>query len=462
MAMDFLKHSFCLTDCSRGGGEKKRKFLYLSCTCPKMKTFRSTAGSFLGFLFIVLITNPVAAQDYQTLGKAYYIVVGAFAKSKQSYAEKFTADLKKKGYSKAAYGLDSKRNILLVYIDVYEAYDPSIAEMLATRKRAEFPEAWVRIIKDVAGDVTGNAQPVQQVQDKKPANDVGTPEGESKQEPSFIEVKEPKDSLVQPVAPVVVVPEPKKEPEKKAEPKPDATLVNTGVLFNMYDANNSRFVDGSVEIVDTQRARLIKTYKSSDTVMLPNPNSDTGILSLITDVFGYRKVQHEISFKSPLADTSKHYFDLMEGYFVAHFEMVRYHKGDIATLYHVYFYNDAAIMQPESKYELNKLHDMMKANPNYRIRLHGHTNGNSFGKIISMGPSKDFFSVNATDVKEGTGSSKELSGQRAEVIKEWLVAQGIAAERMEVKAWGGKRMLHDRNSNNARKNVRVEVEVLSE
>jgi outer membrane protein OmpA-like peptidoglycan-associated protein len=206
----------------------------------------------------------------------------------------------------------------------------------------------------------------------------------------------------------------------------------------------------------------MQTSKSSDTVSLPNPNSDTGMVSLITDVFGYRKVQHEINYKQPVMDTSKQHFDLEGDYFVARFEMIRYHKGDIATLYHVFFFNDAAIMQPESKYELNKLLDMMRSNPRYRIMLHGHTNGNSHGRIVSMGPSKEFFSLNASDVKEGSGSSKELSGQRAEVIKEWLVSQGISADRMEVKAWGGKRMIHEKNSNNARRNVRVEVEVLSE
>jgi outer membrane protein OmpA-like peptidoglycan-associated protein len=231
----------------------------------------------------------------------------------------------------------------------------------------------------------------------------------------------------------------------------------------MFDANdNSKVIEGNIEIVDTQRARLIQSTKSTDTVSLPNPNSDSGMLSLITDVFGYRKLQHEVSYKQPITDTSKHYFDLEGDHYVARFEMVRYHKGDIATLYHVFFFNDAAIMMPESKYELNKLLDMMQSNAKYRIRLHGHTNGNSRGKIISMGPSKEFFSLNASDVRERSGSSKELSGQRAEVIKEWLVAQGIAADRVEVKAWGGKRMIHDKNSNNARRNVRVEVEVLSE
>jgi hypothetical protein len=33
---------------------------------------------------------------------------------------------------------------------------------------------------------------------------------------------------------------------------------------------------------------------------------------------------------------------------------------------------------------------------------------------------------------------------------------------MEIKAWGGGRMIHEKESANAKKNVRVEVEILAE
>jgi outer membrane protein OmpA-like peptidoglycan-associated protein len=177
-------------------------------------------------------------------------------------------------------------------------------------------------------------------------------------------------------------------------------------------------------------------------------------------VFGYRKVQHDLTYPLPLADTVKEHIDLMGTTIVVLFDLVRYHKGDIQTLYNVYFYNDAAIMLPESKYEVNSLLEMLQENPNYKIRLHGHSNGNYHGKILSLGPEKNFFSMEGA--VQGIGSAKDLSGQRAEVIKEYLMANGIAADRIEVKAWGGKKPLYDKHSANAKKNVRVEVEVLAE
>lgn len=413
----------------------------------------------LAAFLVIFFASQVYSQDVQ---KKYYIVVGAFAKSKEAYAQRFSISLRNEGYE-AFYINDPERNLLLVFIGEFNEREQSISEMLAIRKGSKFPEAWVRVLKtqppvpaeEIAETKMITEEVKSEVKTAPAKTDPPTTEPvmPSTSQPALAEVKEPIDTVSIKSEPVtIVVP-------AKGPPTPQ----NTPVVFHMFDANdNSKVIEGNIEIVDTQRARLIQSTKSTDTVDLPNPNSDSGMLSLITDVFGYRKLQHEVSYKQPVNDTSRHYFDLDGDYYVARFEMVRYHKGDIATLYHVFFYNDAAIMMPESKYELNKLLDMMRSNNRYTIRLHGHTNGNSRGKIISMGPSKEFFSVNAPDVKEGSGSSKELSGQRAEVIKEWLVAQGIAADRIEVKAWGGKRMIHDKNSNNARRNVRVEVEVLSE
>jgi len=44
----------------------------------------------------------------------------------------------------------------------------------------------------------------------------------------------------------------------------------------------------------------------------------------------------------------------------------------------------------------------------------------------------------------------------------WLVDQGIDDRRVTVRGWGGSRMIHDKNSAHARKNIRVDVEVVEE
>jgi outer membrane protein OmpA-like peptidoglycan-associated protein len=130
-------------------------------------------------------------------------------------------------------------------------------------------------------------------------------------------------------------------------------------------------------------------------------------------------------------------------------------------MYNVYFFKDAAIMRPESRYEVTSLLDMLKENPKYKIKLHGHTNGGAAGKIISMSKgSENFFSLN--DTRDGFGSAKQLSEERADVIRSYMIKNGIEAPRIELKAWGGKRPLHDKHSARAQENVRVEVEILED
>lgn len=238
------------------------------------------------------------------------------------------------------------------------------------------------------------------------------------------------------------------------------TLGNTEVFLSLYNARNNRIVNGEVQVIDTDRSRLITNVKGNEYLVLPDPKSKSGQLTLVCESFGYRKIQQEINYPLPLADTVKNYIELMGTTLVIDFDLVRYHKGDIATLYNVYFYNDAALMLPESTYELNSLLQLMEENPKYKIRLHGHTNGNYHGRILSAGPEKKFFSLDGAH--ESTGSAKDLSYKRAEVIKDYLVSKGIDPMRMEIKAWGGKRPIYDKNSVNAKKNVRVEVEMLDE
>jgi outer membrane protein OmpA-like peptidoglycan-associated protein len=104
---------------------------------------------------------------------------------------------------------------------------------------------------------------------------------------------------------------------------------------------------------------------------------------------------------------------------------------------------------------------MLNENPNYKIMIHGHTNGKAAGKIISMEKdSQNFFSLK--DTNEGVGSAKKLSEERALIIKSYLESNGIDSKRMEIKSWGGKRPVHDKMSPRAQENVRVEIEILED
>jgi outer membrane protein OmpA-like peptidoglycan-associated protein len=117
-------------------------------------------------------------------------------------------------------------------------------------------------------------------------------------------------------------------------------------------------------------------------------------------------------------------------------------------------------MRPESRFEVNSLLEMLNENTKYKIRIHGHTNGNHRGKIIYLKEGADnYFSLNNTE-EMASGSAKKLSEMRATIIRDFLVTNGIAKDRMQVKAWGGKKAIYDKHSAQAQSNVRVEIEIL--
>ena len=404
----------------------------------------------------VVSTTSVIAQDSQPknqLSSGYYLIVAAYKSGQESFADKYAQELTQKGQH-ASYGYDAVRKMYYVYLDRYNEFEESLGRLGKTRREGGFENAWVRVMK-VGDEAVASAGPavIQAIAETKKE----TPAEAKKESAVTATVQKPADELT--VASASEVDEAGVQPKMDPVKLPHS-MTNTPVFLSLYSSTNNKVVQGEVQIVDADRNVLVKKVKGNDYLLLPDPKNNTGKMLLIAEVFGYRKEQKEINFKQQITQGSEEYKDMFGNFVLVDFDLVRLHKGDIATLYNVYFYNDAAVMLPESQYELNNLLALMQEKP-YKIVLHGHTNGNSQGKIITMGPEKNFFSLSG-DVKEGYGSSKELSKERAETIREWLIAKGIAEDRIEVKAWGGGRMLHDKHSVNAKKNVRVEVEVISE
>jgi outer membrane protein OmpA-like peptidoglycan-associated protein len=198
--------------------------------------------------------------------------------------------------------------------------------------------------------------------------------------------------------------------------------------------------------------------KSNNYLNLPDPKTKSGRLSLVASAFGYSDSKLDVGYYTTEADTIQQNVTLFGSYFQLIFPLAKMDKGQEVTLSKVSFFNDAAIMTPNSIDQLQNLLDMLKENPTIHIRLNGYTNSSGRGKIIYMGLSKNFFALSGDRI-EKTGSAKELSTARAQAIKDWLITQGIAEDRIEALGWGGTNPLYDKNSVNARKNARVELEV---
>jgi outer membrane protein OmpA-like peptidoglycan-associated protein len=238
----------------------------------------------------------------------------------------------------------------------------------------------------------------------------------------------------------------------------DDDIKGKSFVFKIFRAADRVPVEGEVDVIDVDKVRKMGTFKGNMPVRITPPTGTSGDVSLTCEVFGYRKVQRTLDYSTPEGEDIK--ID-DAGAVEVPFELVRLQKGDIAVMYNVYFFKDAGVMRPESLYEVTSLMEMLKENPKYKIKIHGHTNGGAAGKIISLDDkSTNYFSLNNTN--EGFGSAKKLSEERAMVIKRYLENNGIDPKRMEIKAWGGKRPIHDKHHTRAQENVRVEIEILED
>ncbi|WP_185154257.1 OmpA family protein [Fulvivirga sp. M361] len=426
--------------------------------------------AFSGFNSAHLINKP---DNDPFLTTGYYVVIGAYAKTKEYYAKRYADQIRQKGYE-AHYGFSQKRNYFFVYLFYTENYRASINKMREVRGINEFDEAWVYVSLDVPEEIPAPSvdEPDKEIVStsesvtsekvviaEEVAIEKSVEESKTKEEQvstEMLPMKEgnsPGETAQNEVTPAEV--------EGAIEDFKLTTLADATVFFNLYNAQTKNDVTGEIQVIDAERSKLIKVVPGGDYIKLSDPKNGTGKLTLICDVFGYRKVQKDINYYDPSLHMDEEDIDILADIYVVNFELPRYHAGDVVTMYNVYFYKDAALMRPESKYEIGNLQAMLDENEDYRIRIHGHVNGRHPGKIISRGESSNFFALDESN-REGFGSAKELSRQRAEIIRDYLDDQGIEASRMEIKAWGGKRMLHDKHSASAKRNVRVEIEILEE
>lgn len=216
--------------------------------------------------------------------------------------------------------------------------------------------------------------------------------------------------------------------------------------FKPFRSDNLEPVFGKIDLISgTKKVQTLTSY--SDEVIPTKWTQDSKAL-IVCDIIGYRKIQLPLDLASLPADTS----------ITFPLELVPMQLGDKSILYHVYFYPDAAIMKPESEYECKQLLAMLQNSPQMKIIIHGHSNSNQMGKIMLVGENnKNYFTT--LRHKEEFGTAKRLSEERAEIIRRYLIDHGISADRMEVRAWGGKKPLYDKTSNQAHLNVRVEIEI---
>ena len=403
-------------------------------------------------------THALAAQkeiNQNTLQDGLYVVVGVF--EVHSNASKFVKRIGAKGYT-TNYGQKSGNDYYYVYVHKTDSWDDAVQKTYEVREKAGLSDTWVLRVGEntatfVDETVAENTESMQsnesaELVDAIKLEEVSTEEAERKSlellnTTGSTNTSDPSLQLNNTV--------------KRKELKGDYFI-----YLNAFNGKTNKKVMAHVELVDNERAKLIKKLPSNELLGIWDPKNGTSSVKLICNAFGYQKIEHNIKLNNPLTDSTSAYLKVIGDTLSIDFKLKRLQKGDVAVMYNVYFFNDAAIMRPESKFEVNALLDLMKEKEDMKILLHGHSNGKGAGKIIKLDKGQKNYFKMSRENPIGFGSAKELSLERAVIIKEYLEEQGIAESRMEVKGWGGKKTLYDKDSPQAKKNIRVEVEILKD
>ncbi len=113
--------------------------------------------------------------------------------------------------------------------------------------------------------------------------------------------------------------------------------------------------------------------------------------------------------------------------------------GANIVLNNMYFEFRSFKLLRESKYELNRIIQLMKENPTMKVEISGHTD----------------------NIGSETANNK-LSMQRAKTVVDYLINKGIGKNRLVSKGYGKKKPIATNKSDEGRKeNRRVEIEVLA-
>lgn len=194
------------------------------------------------------------------------------------------------------------------------------------------------------------------------------------------------------------------------------------------DSITENTLSAEVELIDTREERKI-TQVYSDSVdgrfLLSMPEG--GSYAFYVDAAGYL-------FKS------KH-FDVQEGTskdLSMDIHLMPIESGRVTRLDNIFFAFDKYDLLPESETELNKVVRFLRKNPEIRIEIGGHT-----------------------DNKGSESYNQTLSEKRAKAVRDYLVRQDIAQNRVEYKGYGESQpLVRNNNEENRALNRRIEFKIL--
>jgi outer membrane protein OmpA-like peptidoglycan-associated protein len=194
------------------------------------------------------------------------------------------------------------------------------------------------------------------------------------------------------------------------------------VKGKVFDAENKQMLDAKFELIDLETAKtVVESYsnKSNGEFLVCLPSNKNYALNVSKN--GYLFYSDNFSLKQQ-ATAKPLKLDI---------PLKPIKAGEKMVLKNVFFETAKFDLKPESKIELNKLIAFLNLNPTVKIELSGHTD-------------------NVGDKK----SNLVLSQNRAKAVYDYLVANGIVAEKLSYKGYGDTQPSDDNKTETERANNR--------
>lgn len=203
----------------------------------------------------------------------------------------------------------------------------------------------------------------------------------------------------------------------------------TYVKGTVSDKLSFKKLEAHLELIDLETGKLIvESYSSQYTgeFLLCIPSGKDYALNVNKE--GYLFHSENFSLKN---------YTSMEP-FMLDIKLQKLRPGAQIVLQNVFFETAKADLKPESKIELNKLVDLLKANPEKKVEIGGHT-----------------------DNVGADAANQVLSDNRAKAVVDYLIQKGIPAEKLVAKGYGETTPLDTNDTEEGRaKNRRTEFKIL--
>ena len=393
------------------------------------------------FFLVIIYASGLAQQS------SYYVVVGAFRQEEN--AQHFQDHVLSLNLP-AIYALNPETNLFYVYVRNTENKGDAYTTLKDMHVEG-IRDAW--IYKGFLPGHIARAEAESILQDSEKNTTIAETSVETETIPEKIVVAEETPPIVEEPAtdtkPVSEDPSPVAETAKiKPAGKP--------FMFKLLNGETGSSVNGVVRLQEADRANQFRGVNGNELVYVVAPKNRSGKWYMVCQVIGFKEYRKTFTYVNPQKEEDVEIGQEQEIIFPV--KLTRVRKGDYIEMESVKFYTNSNVLTPDSERELTELVAMMTENPEYRIRLHGHTNGNNTRDIISLAEGKSFF-VMDPDNKKSVGSAKDLSTLMAETIKNYLISKGIDGDRMSVRGEGGKLPAYDPKGTMAAHNDRIEVEI---